>query len=68
MIAESIQRNIDALRILLARNNGDLEHMAPLHLDALEDEAERVAGLEGAAVLNFEEPKQGETHEQPQES
>ena len=57
MISESMQRNVEALRKLIARNNGDFVHMAPVYLDALEDEAERVAGLEGAAVLNFDAPQ-----------
>lgn len=55
LISETMQRHIDGLRAVMRRGNGDLAHMAPVYLDALEGEVERVAGLEGAAVLNFDD-------------
>lgn len=55
MIAEKMQRTIDNMRTVHARNNGDFAELAPLFLDVLESEVERVAGLEGAAVLNFDD-------------
>lgn len=60
MIAEKMQRTIDNMRHVLARGNGDFEALAPFFLDSLESEVERVAGLEGAAVLNFDDaPRNG---------
>lgn len=55
MIAEKMQRTIDNMRAAHARNNGDFAELAPFFLDNLECDVERVAGLEGAAVLNFDD-------------
>lgn len=60
MIAEKMQRTIDNMRRVLARGNGDFEQLAPFFLDSLESEVERVAGLEGAAMLDFADaPRKG---------
>lgn len=46
MIAEKLQNSVNHLRELLQRDNGDLAHAAPIVLDSLEAEIERVRGLE----------------------
>lgn len=72
MIAEKIQREVDGLRKILAPLGAKLPPLTAPLLDSIEAEAERVATLEDAAILNFE-PRpagatQGKDHEQPQES
>lgn len=68
MISERIQREVDGLRKLLAPLGAELPPLIVPLLDSLEAEAERVAALEGSAILNFEpQPAQGIEHEQPQE-
>lgn len=57
MISEKIQRNVDGLRKLLAPLGTQLHPLTVPLLDSLEDEAERVAGLEGSAMLDFENIK-----------
>lgn len=69
MISERIQREVDGLRKLLAPLGAQLPPLTVPLLDSLEAEAERVAALEGAAILNFEpQPAQGGEHEQPRQS
>jgi len=50
VIAESLQRTIANMRTALERDNGDYLALAPRFLEALEGDAERVEGLERAAV------------------
>jgi hypothetical protein len=65
MIAEKIQREVDALRKLLAPLGTQLPPLTVRLLDSLEAEAERVAALEDAALLNFEpQPAQGKDYGQ----
>lgn len=55
MISERIQREVDGLRRILAPLGASLPPLTVPLLDSLEAEAERVAALEGAAVLNFDD-------------
>lgn len=65
MISERIQREVDGLRTILAPLGAKLPPLTVPLLDSLEAEAERVAALEGAAMLNFEpQPAQGKEYEQ----
>lgn len=57
MIAEKMQREIESLRKVLSPLGSRLHPLTVPLLDSLENEVERVAGLEGAAFLNFEDRK-----------
>ena len=65
MIAEKLLRNVEALRVHLAPLGAQLPPLTVSLLDDIENEAERVAMLENAAVLDFENPNaiQRYTHE-----
>jgi hypothetical protein len=62
MIAKKIQREVDALRKILAPLGAALPPLTVPLLDSIEAEAGRVAALEGAAYINLEhsESKGGE--------
>lgn len=63
MISEKMQRDLDGLRKLLAPLGVKLPPLTVALLDSLEAEVERVAALEGAAILNFEfQAAQGNEH------
>lgn len=54
MIAEKMQKQIDALRKQLAPVGAQLPPLVLPLIDGLESEVERVAGMEDSAVLNVE--------------
>lgn len=65
-IAIKMQNQVDQLRTLLQRGNGDLLQCAPGILDSLDLEIERVRGLEQVAPINNElaaAMAKGERHE-----
>lgn len=53
-IATSMRDKIAQLRGLVERGNGDLLALAPMLLERLEEDAERVEGLENMACINLD--------------
>ncbi len=51
MIAEKMTRELLKLKMVLSREDGDIYHIAPRIIETLENEIERVSGLEGAAAI-----------------
>lgn len=55
MIAEKMTRELLKLKMVLSREDGDIYHIAPRIIETLENEIERVRGLEGAAIMDCPE-------------
>ncbi|MEG2004578.1 MAG: hypothetical protein RR014_00950, partial [Bilophila sp.] len=51
MIAEKMSREVQKIRAVLLREDGDIYHIGPKMLDALENEIERLKDFEQTALL-----------------
>jgi len=51
-IANSLQASVTKLRVLIQRSNGDILEAGPAILAEMDQEIERVRGLEGVTAIN----------------